>query len=236
MQKAPLGVLVLHGFTGHLDTVIGLKPYLEAQGFACRFPVLRGHGTHFRDLKGVTNRDWYADAEKALLELSQETNRLAVVGLSMGGLVTLELAMNHPEKLSGIVTVAPALKFANPLAFLTPILSKMIPYWPSQSSFRDSKLAKNCKNYRWMATDALNSLYHYSKLIEKRLSEVKTPILILHSHKDQVIQPKSSQIIHDRVSSPQKELVWFKESGHEMMQDLEAPAVFEAIVRFLKGL
>src|SRR5262249_44766729 len=115
-----LGVLVLHGFTSHLKTVDGLKPYLEKHSLKSSFPILRGHGTRFQDLNGVTSRDWVADAEKALLDLSKTVDKVVVVGLSMGGLVALELGLKHPDKIAGVVTVGAALKFADPLSALTP--------------------------------------------------------------------------------------------------------------------
>ena len=69
---ADLGVLLLHGYTSSLDTVNGLLPTLERMGLPYRMPVLRGHGTHPRDLRGVTARDWYGDASAALDDLLRE--------------------------------------------------------------------------------------------------------------------------------------------------------------------
>ncbi len=230
-----VGVLVLHGFTSHLKTVDGLKPYLDKHHIKSVFPVLRGHGTKFKDLEGVTHRDWYADAEKALLTLSKSVDKVIVVGLSMGGLVALELATKHAQKLAGLVVVAPALKFADPFSVLTPLLSKVVPYWPSPNAFHDKKLSKLSQNYKWFPTSAFASLYEYSQKIEKELPKVKTPILILHSKKDQVIAPKTANIIYENVSSEYRDIKWFYKSGHEMMQDLESKEVFESIMNFISS-
>lgn len=101
-----LGVLLLHGFTSGLRALDGLVPHLEAAGLPFRMPVLRGHGTRWEDLKGVTAADWHADAEAALLDLARDVDAVVVVGLSMGGLVALELAMNHPMRVAAVVPVA----------------------------------------------------------------------------------------------------------------------------------
>lgn len=229
-----LGVLVLHGFTSSIKTVDGLEPYLQKLNLPYIFPILRGHGTKYQDLEGVTHQDWYADAEAALLELHTKANRIVVVGLSMGGLVTLELAMNHADKLAGIVLVAPALKFQDPLAGMTGLIKKVIKFWPSPNSFNDLELKKNCRNYPKFATSAFASLYDYAKLIHKDLAKVTVPTLILQSKKDQVVAPAAAQTIHDQIKSAVKRLVWFEKSGHEMMQDLEAPAVLATIEQFIK--
>ena len=36
------------------------------------------------------------------------------------------------------------------------------------------------------------------------------------------------------ISSPVREILWYEQSGHEMMQDLEADRVFVDIMRFVQ--
>ncbi|MCA9672698.1 MAG: alpha/beta fold hydrolase [Myxococcales bacterium] len=229
-----LGVLVLHGFTSDVATVDGLLPHLEAAGIPYARPVLRGHGTHYQDLCGVTAADWYIDAEYALIDLLNRCDRVVVVGLSMGGLVALELAMRHPEWISGVVTVAAALKFADPLARLTGLISPLVKYWPSPESFNDKSLATACKNYSKFPTKTFASLYGYAQHIAARLREVHVPIRVLQSKKDQIVAPEAANIIYQHVSSPLREIYWYEQSGHEMMQDLEADKVFADIMDFVE--
>ncbi len=237
MEELPrynkIGVLLLHGFTSGKNAVSGLVPHLEKLKIPYSMPVLRGHQSRFQDLQGVTYKDWVADAEKALLELSKSVDKVVVVGLSMGGLVTLKLAMEHADKIAGIVTVAAALKFADPLAGFSKVLSKVVPYWPGPKTFNDKKLAKNCTNYKWFPTKAFVSLYDFAKVIEDNLYKVKVPILIIHSKEDHVISAAAANTIYERISSPHREIKWFYKSGHEMMQDMESEEVFQAIDEFV---
>jgi carboxylesterase len=228
-----IGVLLLHGFTSHLNTVNGLVPHLERVGIDYEMPILRGHGTRYQDLKGVTARDWYVDAERALIDLWNRVERIVVVGLSMGGLVGLELAIHHPDKLAGLVTAGACLKFADPLTRLTSVLAKVVKYWPSPESFNDLSLKVNCKNYPKLATDAFASLYSYSQEIAARLGEVHVPICVLQSKRDQIVASEAANIIYEKVSSVHREIVWYQKSGHEMMQDLEAEQVFADIMGFV---
>ena len=170
----------------------------------------------------------------SLLQLAKQVDKVIVVGLSMGGLVSLELAMKHANKIAGIVTVGAALKFADPLSGLTPLMSKLIPYWPSPNAFHDKKLAKNSRNYKWFPTRAFASLYAYAQKIEKDLPKVKVPILVIQSKKDQIISPKAANLIYEKVSSDYRDIHWFYKSGHEMMQDLEAKDVFQTILSFVQ--
>ena len=228
-----IGVLLLHGFTSSTDTVDGLIPFLDKEGIPYERPVLRGHGTRYQDMRGTTARDWYVDADRALLKLWNTVDRVVIVGLSMGGLVGLDLAMRHPDKVAGLVTVAAALKFKDPLSMFSPLMAKAIRYWPSPESFHDPALATRCTNYPMFATDAFSSLYDYAHKIAERLPEVHVPIRILQSKKDQIVAPEAANIIYEKVSSPLREIVWFEKSGHEMMQDMEADAVFKEIMTFV---
>jgi carboxylesterase len=236
-KKVPFGVLVVHGFTSSLECVSGLVPYLKNRKIPYRFPILRGHSAQPQDMVGTTHRDWYADAEAALAELMDITEKVIVIGLSMGGLVALELGMNNPGAVSHVVLVAPALRFVDPLAFFAPVLSRIFPFWPSPSAYhdRDRELRQN-RNYRIFATDAFASLYEYAGIVEKRLPEFDRPLLILQSRADQVVEPESARIIYNRIASRQKRILWFEESGHEMLLDMEAEAVKSAIDEYIASV
>lgn len=228
-----VGVLLLHGFTGSLRTVNGLVPLLDEAGIDHEMPVLRGHGTHYRDLVGVTARDWYIDGERALLSLAKRVERVVVVGLSMGGLVALELGMRQADKVAGLVTLAPAITFVDPLTVLSPVLAKLFRFWPAPAAFNDKSLSHTNDNYAKFATDAFVSLYRYGHWVRRHLRDVRVPIRILMSKKDQVVAPKVGRLVYDNVASPDKELISYEKSGHEMMQDLEREKVFADVMAFV---
>src|SRR5581483_11640774 len=104
-RSAPYGVLVLHGLTSSLASVTPVAERLARHSIPTVVPWLRGHGTRPEDLVGVTWRDWYADAAAALDSLLGECAEAAVVGLSMGALVALHLALERTERLRAVVAV-----------------------------------------------------------------------------------------------------------------------------------
>lgn len=230
-MKKPLGVLLLHGFTGLPETVNGLVPHLEAAGLPYRMPAMRGHFTRPEDLVGVTWPDWVEDATLALDDLLTEVDRVVIVALSMGGLVALKIAMERPERLAGLVLVAPALRFVDPLTSLTPLLSMVAKFWAMPKAPRDC--AYEAKNYEYFPTKTFASFQDFARHVEVNLPRVRIPLCLMHSKVDRTIQWISSQIIHDRVSSTEKELHWFERSGHEMMMDREKDRVFALTMAFI---
>ncbi len=233
VRQDRIGVLLLHGFTSHINTVSGLVPYLEKAGIDFEMPVLRGHGSRFEDLEGVTHADWYTDAERALIDLWRRVDQVVIVGFSMGGLVALELAIRHADKLAGLVTVAAALKFKDPLAKYARQFSSLKRYWPNPNSIIDEARAAKNRNYKMFPTETFASLYDYSREITRRLREVHVPIRILQSKNDQIVSPVSASILYEKVSSPRREISWYHRSGHALMQDMEAEEVFRDVMEFV---
>lgn len=232
--RVPYGVLVLHGLTSGLGSVLPVAERLQARGLPCAVPWLRGHGTHPEALRDVTWRDWYTDARAALDALLARCEWAAVVGLSMGGLVALHLAIERPEALRAVVAVAPALRQAHPLAPLVPLVA---PFYRTlrvpRRGFSDPARPPIPQSYSRLPTRAFLALLAYARWLEPRLGAVRTPTLILHSRADRVIHPSSATRIYARLGTPHKELRWFTRSGHEMLVDCEAPAVLDAIEAFV---
>lgn len=236
--KEPLGVLLLHGFTSSLDTVRPLVPMLERNQLPFRMPVLRGHNSKPEDLQDVTWQDWLADGESALRDLLNEAERVAILGLSMGGLVALDLSIKYSGRLAGVCVLVPALKMKSPLTPLAGILSRLIPYFPAPAAISDPKLAERNTNYKRFPTKALLQLIAYQKVITVKLPQVRVPLLVVGVEHDKVITPASSKQIYDAVSTPEgkKELVWVERGNHELLMDVEREAVVEKVEDWVLGL
>lgn len=96
-------VVLIHGHP--FDRTLW-QPQLAALhgSFRVLAPDLRGFGESPVTPGSVTMREYAADIEQLLDELG--IARAAIVGLSMGGLVTMELAVSHPERYWAIGLVA----------------------------------------------------------------------------------------------------------------------------------
>ncbi len=230
------GVLLLHGFTSHTDCVSGLLPFLEAEKIDYEMPWLRGHGTVPEDLKGVRASDWYDDAFEALKKLSQRVDSIVIVGLSMGGLVALNLCAAQHEvspKITACVTWAAALSFKNPFSALVKPLSFLFKMWPGQESFNDPECRKKCNNYPKFPTKTFGELYDFAAKTRKRIQDVHVPLCTIQSRKDQVIPYQMSEFLFEHSGASYCERIALDHSGHELGQDCEANVVFEQTMRFL---
>src|SRR5699024_10260190 len=92
-------VLLLHGFTGHSADVRMLGRFLESKGYTTHAPIYRGHGVAPEKLIETTPEQWWDDVVQGYQHLQQlGYKEIAVAGLSMGGVLGLELAIHNPIK------------------------------------------------------------------------------------------------------------------------------------------
>lgn len=247
---SPLGVLLLHGFSGGPSTFTSLEPALRRLGLTVAVPRLRGHAEESpQGLAGITWADWLADASTALATLraalgagaGAENGSVIVVGHSMGALLALLLAAEQPGAIDSLVLVATPLQLGSPLApgrplgGLVPLLGRLLRRWPLPKDYVDAALAASDPSYPWVPMDALLSFLELIGVARRRLPQVKQPALILHSGADQVVDPAAAELLAAAISTPANlvRTVWFERSGHELFRDVEQAAVIEAVVAFV---
>ena len=90
-------VLLLHGFTGNSADVRMLGRFLEKKGYTCHAPIYKGHGVPPEELVHTDPEDWWQDVTEAYQLLKDKGfEKIAVVGLSLGGVFSLKLGYTVP--------------------------------------------------------------------------------------------------------------------------------------------
>ena len=115
-----IGVLMIHGFTATTAEVRLIAKRLHQAGFTVAGPLLPGHGTHPDDLNQARWPMWLEKVKSFYDKLVKNCSQIFVIGESMGALLALELAAQHPE-IMGLMLFAPAMK-VNRL-WLAPLLA-----------------------------------------------------------------------------------------------------------------
>lgn len=230
-----LGVLLLHGFTSDDHSLQKLVHVAASQGCQVEVPLLSGHGLTYRDLYGKRWHHWQEDARTALARLRATSDQIVVIGYSMGGLLALELAAQTDVSLAGVAALAPALYIAHPLAPIAWMALGWYRFLPMGKAvaYSDPSMAKNDQTYNRLATDAFVSFYRASRRVRQTLGKIQAPLLLIHSLRDRVIKPRSSQFAYEKAGSEHKELIWLERTGHALLDDCEADTVVAHVERFL---
>jgi carboxylesterase len=226
------GAVVLHGYTGSPSSVRGLAEALAAVGFHVELPLLAGHGTVVDDLLPTRWADWLADAEAAYQRLAQRAANIVVVGLSMGGALTLRLGADHPD-VAGLVCINPVAEpqpaeLIGMLGTLVAGGTAVIPGIGSDIADPDSTESA----YDGTPVEALLSLLVDG--VEPNstcFTQMKMPLLLMHSPQDHVVDPTQAEYLAARYGGP-VERVSLDRSYHVATQDYDKELIVESTIEF----
>jgi carboxylesterase len=226
LEGGPIGVLLIHGFTGSPPEMRRIGEYLHQRGLTVSAPLLPGHGTSVDDMNRSKWTEWTDCVERALAELWARSDTVFVGGLSLGSLLTLYLAAHHTD-LPGVILYSPATWIADRRLYLTPVVKYLMP---KRAKSPDTDLT-DPEADRWFwcyeedPTVAAHELLKLLRRVRRALPQVTCPILLIHSTLDRSIDANSARLTYERVSSEDKELVTLHNSGHCLTVDSEWESV-----------
>src|SRR2546423_724865 len=151
-KRGNSGVLLVHGITGAPTEMKPLVRKLAAHDFTVSCAQLAGHCSSLKELKQTRWTDWYASLERALFVLRDQCDTVFVSGLSMGALLALKLAANHPDTIDGVATLSAtffydgwnvpklAARYLLPLAAYSPLRYFMSYHEPPPYGIKDERL------------------------------------------------------------------------------------------------
>jgi carboxylesterase len=243
---ADVGVLLVHGFTGTPFEMRLLGEDLSRRGLPCAAPLLAGHGAGPQALAATAWPDWVRSAEAALLDLHERVAasgrrpRLAVIGLSMGGLITLELCRRHPALIAAIGLLATPLWLrpwqvrairaltSSPLGHLS--LPKFIG-----SDVSDPEMWAKNPAIAGLPLSALGSLCAFMEHVRAGVPEVRQPALLAYAVHDHTVPYGCLAELQARLGTPTNALrvLSLPRSYHLLTLDIEREVLFDALARHL---
>lgn len=232
-QKSDRACLLVHGFSSSPFEMMPLAKYLSAENYTVAVPLLPGHGTVPEELTNVHWRDWHNMLVDQLEKLRQGHHWVSVIGLSLGGSLSLHLAAHH--HVDAVIAMAPGLVLQNKFARYAPHLTGL-------SNFQLNKNGTDIKNhaktvsYTKYPIHAVSELSKFFEHLKDDLADVTCPALLITAENDHVVHPESSEIVFSTISSKFKEHMKLKESYHIITLDLERFTAFEKIKFFLASL
>jgi len=227
----PVGVLVLHGFTGSVQTVRGWAEHLAGAGLTVRAPLLAGHGATWQELSRTGWTDWYSSAELAFADLRKRCEKVFVTGISMGGCLALRLAETQGPAVSGLVVVNPSLAGDNPLIPFAPALKYVIKAIPSIGGDIKKEGAQETAVKRTPLA-SVATLPKMWRTTVAELAAVTQPLIVYRSTEDHVVGPKSMKAL--MAALPGAEVRPLGNSYHVATLDNDAPEIFDGTLAFIR--
>ena len=213
----------------------GLAVALAGAGLTVELPLLPGHGTEVADMVPTSWADWSAAAESAYAELAARCDSVVVVGLSMGGSLSVWLAERHPD-IAALVLVNPLIEppDADTMAFIDSLIEGGDELAPGVGS--DIALEGAVETaYPELPLRAAKSMFAAAQEISAGLGSVTCPILLFSSTQDHVVAPLSGDRLVQGVSGPVERIV-LERSFHVATLDYDRDDIERRTVAFVTGL
>ncbi len=237
-----LGVVLAHGFLASPAEIRPFGERLAALGYPVIGSRLKGHGTSPWDLRKRSWEDWLASVEHAYKVMSGITEKVCIAGFSTGGALGLQLASTQPDQLAGIIALGVPIKFRNKnMSFVVPVmhgankLVKWVSSYEGVMPFRPNQSEHPDINYYSMPLHSLFELGQMASAVESNLKNIHCPTYLIQADEDIVVDPRSAQIIYDKISSEDKELVMIASSHHGILHD-DTGGTQDQVISFLSRL
>jgi len=105
----PTGFLLIHGLGGTPMEMRFVAQGLARAGHTVHVPQLAGHCGSAEELKATTWLHWYESVETEHDRLRKTCDRIVVGGLSMGAVLALHHAAQHPNDVAALALYSPTL-------------------------------------------------------------------------------------------------------------------------------
>ncbi len=223
------GVLLCHGFLGTPQSLREMAEGLADQGYTVSVPRLPGHGTHYKDLASCSFSDWYMQIETAYLQLYSRCREVFVIGQSMGGTLTLDLAAQYPG-ISGIALINPAMY----IPALSHLEQASEPFYIEEGKpdIKDPGAVEI--TYTQTPLTAYQELLKYMKVVRRKLTGIRCPITCFVSSVDNVVPPENTDYILRKVYSNSVSKYVLENSYHVASMDYDKEQIIDELLSYLE--
>jgi pimeloyl-ACP methyl ester carboxylesterase len=235
-------VVLVHGLGSRALDWGPLLPELLRAGFHVYAMDLPGFGESSKPADRSYSIAEQAAFVEAFLE-AMHLDRVALVGISMGGWIAGTVALDAPQRVDRLVLVDSAgfsyrLDFDPRLFFpATPeqvdaLLALLIPHPQPLPGFIKDDIVRHSQEGAWVIQRVLASVKKGDAILDARFSALKLPVLLVWGKQDLITPLALGEAMHR--AAPQSVLEVYDGCGH-LAAATCAERVMPRLVRFLKG-
>ncbi|MFN3869288.1 MAG: alpha/beta hydrolase [Hyphomicrobiaceae bacterium] len=250
------GVLLMHSLGGTPVELRFLAQSLGRAGFSVVCPFVPGM-TAGTDVSGMSTwEDWYAGVEKAYEELEKSCDSIIVGGLSAGAVMALHLAAKRPEKIRGLMLLAPTLWpngwaipwYFNFFRLVQDRYSARLFHFRQTSPFgiKDDRIRKFVLDSFTADNRPVEDIFgrggglvyqfrRMAKVVKRELGQISKPALVMHPRQDDQ-SDLSNAFKLQRCLSGMVEMVVLDDCYHMITLDRQRNLVAERTVEFAERL
>jgi len=211
--------------------------YLAQQGFSVLGVRLAGHATCPQDMIRMRYTDWMVSVEDGFYLLSGTSQRIFLIGLSMGGILSLLMSTRLP--VAGVIAMATPYRL--PLDYplwVIQLASLFLRFQPKtkeapDASWYDKKAFAQHVSYPQRPVRSGVELKKLVTHMQAALPQVSVPVLLVHSRDDTTVPLDDMSRIYAQLGTSDKAMLWIEGGGHVITEEPTRQRVFEAASSFI---
>lgn len=198
---------------------------------------LTGHATKPEDMIRSRWNDWLVSVEDGYNLLRTCSEKIILIGLSMGAALSLIFASSHP--VDGVVAMSTPYSLPNdPRLKFIKLISLFIKYLPKSkgdpgANWFDQDSWKKHIAYPQNPVRSIAELNQLLHVMQKSLQNVEVPVLLIHSRDDDYIIRHSMEKIYSSLGTSNKEKLWVEGGGHVITEEPTRHEIFKASADFI---
>ena len=236
-EDSDYAVLLLHGFTGNTSDVRQLGRHLQKKGIASYAFNYEGHAEQPENILKSSPHTWYRQTVEAYDYLKAEGyGRVFVAGVSLGGVFALLLTQDR-EPMGAATICSPMFTKSR-----KELLESYKAYARNfKSRFENKDQAAIDAEIEASLDDVHDTLDDINIMIQRAkdvLEYVFDPVFTAQGALDEVIDPKSANVIHENIATEasEKRLKFYERSGHVLTIDEDKKELFDDIYEFMEEI
>ncbi len=244
-------LVIVHGLGEHSSRYELVARYFAGRGIAVYTYDQRGHGRS-QGQKGhiMAFNDYLMDLESFRKDILSNQAPL-LLGHSLGGLVAIQFAIEHPDSVKGLIISSPPLKLKLKISWCKTTLLKIINVFHPSFTFLDDvivthELSHDIEVCRAYDNDEFTHRYRSARFFVEFLrvcedtskypERLRVPTLFLFGTDDKLISTEEIEKFYAASKAPMKEIRSYQGYYHEILNETGKEAVLKDIEEWIESL
>jgi len=235
-------VVLVHGLGSRAEDWANLMPQLKQAGFHVYAMDLLGYGRSARPADAIYSISEEAQYVEDFLA-QRGLQKVNLVGWSMGGWVSMRVALDQPERIGRLVLCDSAgIRFEPTFTIfdfepttvpaVQHLYSLLMPQPTGVPDFLARDMVRKFKGLNWVVERSARSMFHGDDLLDGKLGALQMPTLLIWGRQDHLIPLATGVSMHEQI--PQSVLQIYDGCGH-LAPGQCARLIAPRLVDFLDG-